>query len=616
MKLVSGAMDNEVRFHQLEGGVSGVNTREYLCHSGRVKAMDIENSNSHLFWSASEDGTVRQFDERVPHLCSHHHNHSDDDSTCDNVLIDLSSVGPSRRTVEITGIAVNPVYPDYIAIATRDPYVRLYDRRMLTTKSIGNQNSYNNPVSVFAPLQVLRQERSTKSAKRNYNSVFTTHVAFSPNGRELLANYSTEHVYLFDIFSSSQASSSILAQFTFPPPQEAPLVYVDDMGVFNHYSRPKRRKIVSNQHEEQYIEEQKIQGNKAFHSGKDYSLAIHHYSLAIQGFDCLLSRLKQNNSLGTSNLEEKLTKFSRLFSNRSFAYLKRNWKGDTELALFDSERAIHLDSTFCKAKLRRIEALKNANLLATASQYAKQVMEEHKTEEGVEDAIKNLGVLSVTSPQKDDLELPLSSSSTSTSSTVFPSLYQLRAYHQTSAKGEDSDDSDEENETGKEDTALKNDEGPIGPSLTQEKYFYVHRFVGHSNMATDIKEASFLGDKGEMIGAGSDDGRLFIWEKKTEKLVDVIHADADVVNCIQCNPYQCTVATSGIESVIRLWSPLGSRSNEKSTELEKIRTANQKRMSESSRGVRLRDLPPEIINRLLEQMNREDSNQRIDCRMS
>ena len=84
---------------------------------------------------------------------------------------------------------------------------------------------------------------------------------------------------------------------------------------------------------------------------------------------------------------------------------------------------------------------------------------------------------------------------------------------------------------------------------------YRHRYTGHSNTHTDIKEASFLGERGEYIGAGSDDGNVFIWHKRTGNLVRVLHADESIVNCVQWHPSSCLLATSGIESVVRLWEP-------------------------------------------------------------
>lgn len=61
---------------------------------------------------------------------------------------------------------------------------------------------------------------------------------------------------------------------------------------------------------------------------------------------------------------------------------------------------------------------------------------------------------------------------------------------------------------------------------------------------------------GQFIAAGSDDGNLFIWDRHTTNLVRVIPGDESIVNCVQSHPHTCLLATSGIESVVKLWAPL------------------------------------------------------------
>ena len=41
------------------------------------------------------------------------------------------------------------------------------------------------------------------------------------------------------------------------------------------------------------------------------------------------------------------------------------------------------------------------------------------------------------------------------------------------------------------------------------------RYMGHSNVQTDIKEANFLGGNDEMVAACSDDGHVFIYNAET-----------------------------------------------------------------------------------------------------
>lgn len=82
---------------------------------------------------------------------------------------------------------------------------------------------------------------------------------------------------------------------------------------------------------------------------------------------------------------------------------------------------------------------------------------------------------------------------------------------------------------------------------------YMKRFCGHCNTTTDIKEANFFGD---FIVAGSDDGSFFIWNRETTNIVKIMKGDESIVNCLQPHPSSCCLATSGIESVVRIWTPM------------------------------------------------------------
>ena len=48
----------------------GVTITAYRCHRGMVHEVPGDPSNACLFFSASEDGTIRQFDTRARHTCA------------------------------------------------------------------------------------------------------------------------------------------------------------------------------------------------------------------------------------------------------------------------------------------------------------------------------------------------------------------------------------------------------------------------------------------------------------------------------------------------------------------------------------------------------------------
>ncbi|XP_058098366.1 uncharacterized protein LOC131243210 isoform X2 [Magnolia sinica] len=79
-------------------------------------------------------------------------------------------------------------------------------------------------------------------------------------------------------------------------------------------------------------------------------------------------------------------------------------------------------------------------------------------------------------------------------------------------------------------------------------------YSGHRNCDT-VKGVSFFGPNCKYVSSGSDCGRIFIWRKKGGELLRVMEGDSDVVNCIEPHPHATMLASSGIESDIKIWTP-------------------------------------------------------------
>ncbi|KAJ2742613.1 DNA polymerase zeta [Coemansia sp. BCRC 34301] len=77
------------------------------------------------------------------------------------------------------------------------------------------------------------------------------------------------------------------------------------------------------------------------------------------------------------------------------------------------------------------------------------------------------------------------------------------------------------------------------------------RFRGHCNFQT-IKDVNFL--LGGYVASGSDDGSLFIWDRTTMEIVQIIRGDSEVVNAVECHPSLPMVAVSGIDSEVQIFS--------------------------------------------------------------
>ncbi|KAL0088022.1 WD40-repeat-containing domain protein [Phycomyces blakesleeanus] len=87
------------------------------------------------------------------------------------------------------------------------------------------------------------------------------------------------------------------------------------------------------------------------------------------------------------------------------------------------------------------------------------------------------------------------------------------------------------------------------PILGSEKIYN-----GHCNIMT-TKEVNFFGPKDEYIVSGSDDGFLFVWDKNTTEIVQILQGDQDTVNVIQGHPFLPHMAVSGIDNTIKIFTP-------------------------------------------------------------
>ncbi|KAL2242213.1 UNVERIFIED_CONTAM: WD and tetratricopeptide repeats protein 1 [Sesamum indicum] len=142
-------------------------------------------------------------------------------------------------------------------------------------------------------------------------------------------------------------------------------------------------------------------------------------------------------------------------------------------------------------------------------------------------------------------------------------------------------------------------------------------YVGHCNIGTDIKQASFIGQRGEYVASGSDDGRWFIWEKRTARLLKMLHGDEAVVNCVQCHPYDCVIATSGIDSTIKIWTPnssvpstvAGGAAGPETSNVLDAMEGNQRRLCRTREAI----LPFEILERFRMHEFAEGSFHPFEC---
>ncbi|KAK9487941.1 WD40-repeat-containing domain protein [Lipomyces starkeyi] len=96
-----------------------------------------------------------------------------------------------------------------------------------------------------------------------------------------------------------------------------------------------------------------------------------------------------------------------------------------------------------------------------------------------------------------------------------------------------------------------------GPSSAEGDVPFVaplNVFRGHCNVQT-VKDVNFFGADDEYVMSGSDSGHLFVWDKSTGRIVQILDADTEIVNVMQPHPHIPQIAVSGIDRTIKIFSP-------------------------------------------------------------
>ncbi|GAB4844926.1 Protein ALTERED SEED GERMINATION 2 [Ancistrocladus abbreviatus] len=588
--VASGAGDAEVRVFNLSR-LSGRGAEEtaitpsahFHCHTRRVKKLAVEVGNPNVVWSASEDGTLRQHDFRegcsCPPVGSSH-------QECRNVLLDLRCAAkrslsePPKQPLALKSCDISTTRPHLLLVGGSDAFARLYDRRMLPPLSSFREKLSPPPcVNYYCPMHLSERGRS---------SLHLTHVTFSPNGEEVLISYSGEHVYLMDVNqvggSAMQYTSGDVAKlWSFSPilnGVELQPLRADALDKASFRKSNRSSKFDKCRNLLQIAE-------KCLKEGSDYYHGVESCNEVLDGYGSKIDPMFKHDCLCT----------------RAALLLKRKWKNDAQMAIKDLNQARRIDSSSFRAIYFMSEALMQLGKYKEALDFAlaaQCLAPSNEVAERVEGIQKHLAAAEAEKSNKANDGAPKAEPRAGRVISLSDILYRSEANVDTSQGGpraerEDSD-YDEELELDFE-TSLSGDEGheadsnvlhgslnlkihrrgdsvretgvsngscgSPSSSTQNDKAIYQpervidmkQRYVGHCNVGTDIKQASFLGQRGEYIGSGSDDGRWFIWEKKTGRLIKMLLGDDAVVNCVQSHPFDSVVATSGIDNTIKIWTP-------------------------------------------------------------
>jgi len=530
---------------------TGVVLRSVTGHSGRVKRLTTASDSPGVMWSGGEDGVVRQWDLRE--------RWSQDSS---NVLINL--VQQAGRGAEVKCLSVCPGRSELIAVGANDPYVRVFDRRMITCSSLNPSalpDSESGAVAYFVPGHLPGVEAAFH---RKLRPLTSTYITYNKDGTELLCNLGGEQIYLYDKFALYSTSA---------PLNLAVIPHCDNNAHVNGYSinghlKPAFKPLTSN------VETIKMSANAEFES-QDYNKAVALYNQAIA-------------------LHK--TPHPILCGNRAAALMKRKWDGDTYGALRDCLTALSLDPGHIKAHLRLAQCLTDLEWLAEASNCLdsfRQKHPEHKKSAACIQLERDLNTAREKSAAGKSVTPSTGAHPVAPRSPVL-SQYSSASFLRSDDAVQDMDSDDDSDDAVA--TPLQSHPGGINSRLGSvskdhskqeverrlKARDYSARFLGACNTTTDIKEANFLGRNGQFIMAGSDDGKFFIWDRRTTNIVKVLVGDEAIVNCLQGHPTAPILATSGIDPVVRIWQPRPEDGQENSrvvNDLEAAASSNQRRMN-------------------------------------
>lgn len=545
-------------------------THNITAHMGRVKRLAVAEDSPGLLWSAAEDGTIMQWDTREKYNKGEA-----------NVLVNL--VNHIGRAAECKCIAICPSRPELMAVGANDPYVRVFDRRMLSMQRLNDSpgdagagasgvatnwerrhrladcegegdSTPRGAVSYFVPGHLPGMEAMYMRKQR---PLAATYVTYSPDGTQLLVNLGGEQIYLYDrnaLYESHLPFPSLGPKQTMAVIQncgkgpDTSSSTSATNGYSKGYTKGKCSPLPSR------VESIKLEANAEFEASQ-YTAAIQLYNQAIS-----------------------LCRHPILFGNRGAALMKRRWDGDVYAALRDCHTALALDPGHIKAHLRLARCLHDLDWPEEAGQCL-ELFKTRYPEHVKSQACREL--------QQDIANTNKSPTSSTSAPRRHKSETMKTAVH--FLKGVVSEDSDDDSSMDDVEEECVSYPVPRGRKWSSQEIAwragardYTSRFCGHCNTTTDIKEANFFGGSGQYVVAGSDDGKFFIWDTETTNIVRVLRGDESIVNCLQGHPTAPILATSGIDPVVRLWQPLPQDGCNNDRMVEDAATAannNQRRMN-------------------------------------
>ncbi|KAK4518241.1 Transcription initiation factor TFIID subunit 9 [Mucor velutinosus] len=666
--IVSGAGDSEIRIFDLTNPEKQLDSM-YVCHSDQLKRICVFEDNPYEFMSCSQDGTVRHFDRRTPHLCSPHNvrsfitaqskparQHPLPDSKDARRGCPSPIVNYGRYNIELNSMTISKLFPHYFAVAGMNDYIYLHDRRMTNSSNVSFSTSSSSSHQMMDKLKCIKRFSPTIDGLNRPDKHITACKFSDTNGYELLGSWSSDGIYLFNInddtiqssistntstshtrnktasdnspssdavdllqqkkeawenivsfMESGLASSAVDSLYDLLQEKHPSIMDLDGrIGVACVYMmeahlvcklRTRRDTWYTNEvedpeaawsryffaHELTQIQKKMEDAEALVLPTKTWQaywcLAIGYWTLR-GGHETIANHNRQavldkaldyaNKAMDTFKQAAEVASSSSSSSSTTMAdtsnlsQIDGTYLAMMQLFIIDWQHAAVREGALTNEE---IEIEENGisgwpwERLMYITLYSPDEIEDffmRKITEGIgesEASTSSSSTSSLTSNEEDeDMEEEEDEDEEMTEDEV--SLYtrimsrQIMDIYRGNSIGDDSDDSDldlEELAVLRE-SAQKPVEADVGVVKPRVKY------MGHCNIET-IKDVDFFGPNDEYIVSGSDGGYLFIWDKKTAKILQILQADQDIVNVAKGHPTLPILAVSGIDSTTKIFTP-------------------------------------------------------------
>ncbi|KIW62421.1 hypothetical protein, variant 1 [Phialophora macrospora] len=196
------------------------NCRVYRSHADRVKRI-VTESSPYLFLTCSEDGEVRQWDLRQPSSAYPAPRGGRGARFRGGMAGDVGDTPPplisyKKHALDLNSISCAPSQPQYIALGGAHLHCFLHDRRMLGRDLNSEKGLPASLKPVVGSLEDEAMAQATRCVRRfapnnkrksgPYEHGHITACKISDaNPNEMLASWSGDHIYSFDIVKSPDA---------------------------------------------------------------------------------------------------------------------------------------------------------------------------------------------------------------------------------------------------------------------------------------------------------------------------------------------------------------------------------------------------------------------------